>query len=63
MRLSKTQRYFAADKLMDSANFALTGLVFGQLVAENIHPILLILGLLLYLLGWFQSLHLRKGAK
>ena len=63
MRLSRIQRSFAADKLMDSANLALAGLVFGQIVGDSAHPFLLILGLLLYLWGWYLSLQLRKGAK
>ena len=63
MRLNESQRSFAADKLMDSANLALAGLVFGQMVADTAHPLLLTLGLLLYLWGWILSLQLRKGGK
>jgi len=63
MRLNEVQRSFVADKLMDSANYALAGLVFGGLIARAIQPLLLVLGLLIYLFGWVTSLQLRKGAR
>lgn len=58
--LTKDQRYFIADKLMDSANYALAGLVFTQLLAEGVDPLLLVLGLLLYFWCWSVSVRLRK---
>jgi len=60
MRLSISQRSFIADKLMDSANYALAGLVFGQLVARESQPTLLVLGFLIYFLGWVTSVQLRR---
>jgi hypothetical protein len=63
MKLDEAQRAFAADKLMDSANFALAGLVFGQLVTDRIQPLLVVLGLVLYLWGWSISVNLKKEVK
>jgi hypothetical protein len=61
--LTNTQRRLVADKLMDSANLALAGLVFGQMVTEKVDPLLLILGLLLYGWGWATALQMRRGVK
>ena len=55
MRLTQSQRSFAADKLMDSANYALAGLVFGQLLTEKVQPLLALLGRLIYVLCWTIS--------
>ena len=63
MKLDSGQRSLVADKLMDSANYALAGLVFGQLITDRARPLLLILGLLLYLFGWSIAIKLRKGVK
>ena len=62
-RLANSQRRLIADKLMDSANLALAGLVFGQLVTETVDPLLLMLGLLLYGWGWATALQMRRGVK
>lgn len=48
---------------MDSANLALAGLVFGQLVTDRVQPLLLLLGLGLYFGGWLVSVRFRKGVK
>ena len=63
MKLDSGQWSLVADKLMDSANYALAGLVFGQLITDRARPLLLILGLLLYLFGWSIAIKLRKGVK
>jgi hypothetical protein len=63
MRLDMGQRKLVADKLMDSANYALAGLVFGQLIAKDTRPWLLFLGAIIYVLGWITSLRFRKGAR
>ena len=34
MRLNKSQRHFLADKLGDLANYAMVGLVFGQIALK-----------------------------
>jgi hypothetical protein len=61
MRMDTPQRRFIADKLMDSANYALAGLVFGQLVTNRVQPLHLLLGGLLYLWGWTIAVRLTKG--
>jgi hypothetical protein len=63
MRLNKAQRSLVADKLMDSANLALAGLVFGELVTEAVRTRLLVLGAFIYVLGWITALRFRKGAR
>jgi hypothetical protein len=63
MRLDKAQRGFVADKFMDSVNYVLALLVLGQLVSENVEPLLILLGLLLYLWGWSVSIRLMKGVR
>ena len=45
---------------MDSANLALAGLVFGQLITDRIQPLLIALGLALYLWGWSISVKLKE---
>jgi hypothetical protein len=62
-KLTNTQRWLIADKLMDSVNLALAGLVFGQLVTEKVDPLLLMLGVLLYGWGWATALQMRRGVK
>ena len=61
MRLDRGQRFFVADKLMDTANFAVGGLVFGQLVARQVDILVLILGVTLYSWLWSISVRLKKG--
>lgn len=63
MKLDRDQRHLIADKLMDSANYALAGLVFAQLITDRVRPLILILGLFLY--GWLAvtALRLKKGVK
>ena len=63
MKFDRSQQAFIADKLMDSANYALAGLVFGQLITDKINPFLLILGVILYLWGWRVAVRLQKGVK
>jgi hypothetical protein len=48
MRLTQNQKSFAADKMVDSANDSLAGLVFGRSITATVRPLLLVLGLLLY---------------
>lgn len=61
MKLDNHQRAFVADKLMDTANFAVAGLVFGQLVTKVIQLTFLLLGLFIYAIGWIVTVRLRKG--
>jgi hypothetical protein len=61
--LNRSQRAFVADKLMDSANLALAGLVFGQLITDRIQPLLIALGLALYFWGWSISVNLKEVKK
>ena len=63
MKLNRTQRAFVADKLMDSANLALAGLVFGQLITDRIQPLLIALGVALYFWGWSISVKLKEVKK
>lgn len=63
MGLNKKQRSLVADKLMDSANVALAGLVVGQLIADNAQPMLIVLGFALYLWCWSVSIRMNKGVK
>ena len=63
MRLNKKQRSLVADKLMDSANVTLAGLVVGQLIADNAQPMLIVLGFTLYLWCWSVSIRMNKGVK
>lgn len=60
MKLDKSQRLFLSDKLMDSGNYALAGLVFGQIISKQAEPLLVTLGILLYLLAVNITLSLRK---
>jgi hypothetical protein len=48
---------------MDSANLALAGLVFGQLITDGIQPLLIALGLALCLWGWSISVKLKSAVK
>lgn len=63
MQLNNGQRMLIADKLMDSANYALAGLVFGQLITERFNALLLFLGLVLYVWGWSVAIQLRGNKK
>jgi hypothetical protein len=63
MKLEKGQRKFVADKMMDSANVALAGLVIGQLVTDRVQPILLLLGSLIYFGAWSLAIRMRKGVQ
>jgi hypothetical protein len=63
MRFRKGQRDLNADKLMDSSNLALGALVFSQMVADKVHFLLLCLGLLLYIFGWYSAIRLKKGRR
>lgn len=63
MKFQSSQRRFIANKMMDSANVALAGLVFGQLVTDRVQPLLLLLGSLIYLGGWSLSIHLRREVR
>ena len=63
MKFKKAQRDLIADKLLDSANLALGALVFSQLVSDKIHFFLLFLGLMMYLLGWYSAIQLKKGGR
>jgi len=58
-RWSKSQKDFAADKFMDSANYALAGLVFAVLIENEIRPIVFF-GIILYILGWIVSINLKR---
>ena len=55
-KLSQKQRNFLADKLMDTANFAVVGLVFGQMLLNAIRPVELIFGIVFYL--WILNMSL-----
>lgn len=55
------QRAFLADKLMDTANLVLGGLVIGQLVSKNIQSNLVIIGLVFYVVTIVVTTNLRKN--
>ena len=63
MKLNPSQRDFIADKLMDSANYALAGLVFGEMIAKTGRPGLLALGGVIYLVGWITAIRLKKKSR
>ena len=63
MKLDSDQRVFIADKLMDSANYALALLVLGQFVTDRLQPLLLLFGLVLYLWCWSVAIRFHKGVK
>ena len=48
MKLNRKQKDHLSDKLMDTANLVLGGLVIGQFVSRNMDPILVIIGLVFY---------------
>ncbi len=60
MRLSSGQREFIADKLMYGANYALAGLVFGQLLTEQVNPVIMLLGAGIYTGAWISAIWLKK---
>jgi len=59
MKFDPAQRKLLSDLFKDTANYSVAGLVFGQLITSNAQPLLLILGLLLYV--WFLVLALKFG--
>ena len=63
MKLRYAQRQHIADKLMDSANLGLGGLVFGQLIARTIDVVPLLLGLSFYGWAWSVTLILKREVK
>lgn len=63
MNLTDDQRFFIADKLMDSANVVLGFLVIGQIVSSQVKPPLLILGVLIYFWCWSVTIQLRRREK
>ena len=60
MKFSSTQRKFLSDKLMDTANLVLGGLVIGQLVSKNVQSILVIIGLVFYVATIIVTTNLNK---
>ena len=63
MQLTEDQQFFVADKLMDSANVVLGLLVIGQLVANQVKPALLVLGVFVYLWCWSVAVRLKRRKK
>jgi hypothetical protein len=63
MRLNNPQKDLISDKLMDGANYALAGLVFGQLVTLNIEMSVFILGFTFYFWAWIVCTILKKEVK
>ena len=63
MKLNRAQREFMADKLMDTANYAIAALVFGQFLSDKIELLILLLGLLVYAWLGTISLQLKRGGK
>ena len=61
--LSQDQKNFIADKLMDTANYAVAILGLGQLVQKEVNVLALLLGVLLYLWLWILSIQLRGGER
>ena len=59
INLLEKQRDLIADKLMDSANYALAGLVFNALYKKQI-TIIVLLGSIMYILGWLISIKMKK---
>ena len=52
LRLTRHQRVMVAEKLLDTANIAIGGLVFGQFVADRtFSPWLAATGLAIWLVG------------
>ncbi len=63
MSFTADQRILIADKLMDTGNYAIVTLVFGQLATGAINPLLLLLGVTFYAWCWTTALHFRREAK
>ncbi|MBI2166649.1 MAG: hypothetical protein HYU34_00185 [Candidatus Omnitrophica bacterium] len=63
MPAMETNGKFFADKLMDLANFGVTALVFGQLLAEQMKIFPLVLGFSLLIVLPVVSYFLRKKFK
>jgi hypothetical protein len=57
----KAQRSFVADKLMDTANWGMGVLFFGQLVTKELYPLALIGGALIYVWFLLIAVRLKKG--
>ncbi len=62
-RLSQYQRRLFGDKILDSANLALAGLVFGQWISGTVRREIMLMGLITYLLGWLMAARITKGVK
>lgn len=60
MNLNSTQRGFLADKLMDTANLVLGGLVIGQFVGRNIDLTLVIIGSIFYVVTIIVTTSLKR---
>lgn len=60
-RLTKEQRDFLADKLMDTANWAIGGLVFSQFFQQEKHSLELLFGVLFYLWVLVTSIIWKRG--
>jgi hypothetical protein len=63
MKFNAFQLQFAANKIMDSANYALAGLVFGQLVTKDVQLIWVVLGVSLYVIGWITAILIGREVK
>ncbi len=61
VKLVKAQRQHLADKLMDSANAILGGLVIGQIVVGSSQPVLIATGVAIYILAVIITTKIRKG--
>lgn len=59
-KLSEKTKIFIADKLMDSANYVLVGLVIGDLVTGKIRLAFFTVGLLIYIASWTVSINLEN---
>lgn len=57
--LNKKQKQLVADKLADTGNYVLTGLVIAELTLKSRIPIVL-MGILLYILTWILALKVIK---
>jgi len=61
MAYNRAQRQHLSDKLMDTANLVLGGLVVGQLVDRTVHLLLIVAGFLFFVATVMITTHLRKG--
>lgn len=60
MKLNSTQKEFLADKLMDTANLVLGGLVIGQLVSKSVNSVLVIIGPTFYVVTTYVTTSLKR---